>query len=292
MQAQGGLSIERMCQLGPVSRAGFYRHWQRHEPGAEEMEVRARIQEVVLQHRGRYGYRRVSWQSKHQGLVVNHKRVLRRMPQVICLAGAGAEADILTHRRAGRLAGVCESGGAPATERHRSTLGGRPDVSPPARGVPVPGGGVGRLLPPGGGLGGGRLAARRLDHRRAAQGDCRASAGAGFGASFRSWHSVCRAGLRAAAARALHRAQHETRTGNPYDNAKCESFIRTRKQEEIYTREYRDRADLEAHIAEFLEQYYNRRRLHSALGYRSPEQFENSLRAGPGLRARSADEFF
>ena len=83
-----------------------------------------------------------------------------------------------------------------------------------------------------------------------------------------------------------------SRTGNPYDNAKCESFIRTLKQEEIYTREYRDRADLEAHIAEFLEQYYNRRRLHSALGYRSPEQFENSLRAAPGLRARGSDEFF
>ncbi len=59
MQAQGGLSIERMCQLGPVSRVGFYRHWQRHEPRAEEMEVRAQIQEIVLQHRGNYGYRRV-----------------------------------------------------------------------------------------------------------------------------------------------------------------------------------------------------------------------------------------
>ena len=45
----------------------------------------------------------------------------------------------------------------------------------------------------------------------------------------------------------------------------------------IYTRQYRDRADLEAHIGEFIERYYNRRRMHSALGYRTPEQFERSL---------------
>jgi transposase InsO family protein len=68
-----------------------------------------------------------------------------------------------------------------------------------------------------------------------------------------------------------------SRAGNPYDNAKCESFMKTLKQEEIHTRDYRDRADLETHIGQFLEQYYNRSRLHSALNYRSPEQFEQSL---------------
>ena len=68
-----------------------------------------------------------------------------------------------------------------------------------------------------------------------------------------------------------------SRAGNPYDNAKCESFMKTLKQEEIYTRRYRDRADLEAHVGRFIERYYNRRRLHSALNYRSPEAFEQSL---------------
>ena len=53
--------------------------------------------------------------------------------------------------------------------------------------------------------------------------------------------------------------------------------MKTLKQEEIHTRDYRDRADLETHIGQFLEQYYNRSRLHSALNYRSPEQFEQSL---------------
>jgi putative transposase len=70
-----------------------------------------------------------------------------------------------------------------------------------------------------------------------------------------------------------------SRAGNPYDNARCESFIKTLKAEEIHTRQYRDRADLELHIAEFLDQYYNHRRLHSALGYRSPAGFEQSLRS-------------
>ena len=72
-----------------------------------------------------------------------------------------------------------------------------------------------------------------------------------------------------------------SRPANPYDNARCESFMKTLKQEEIYTRRYRDRADLEAHIGEFIERYYNRRRLHSALGYRTPEQFEYSLHQLP-----------
>jgi hypothetical protein len=83
-----------------------------------------------------------------------------------------------------------------------------------------------------------------------------------------------------------------SRAGNPYDNAKCESFLKTLKQEEIYTRQYRDRADLEAHIGQFLERYYNRRRLHSALDYRSPEQFEQSLLANPAAVPVASMSFF
>ena len=83
-----------------------------------------------------------------------------------------------------------------------------------------------------------------------------------------------------------------SRAGNPYDNAKCESFLKTLKQEEIYTRQYRDRADLQAHIGQFIERYYNRRRLHSALGYRSPEQFEQSLLGQPAPRPGPGVSFF
>ena len=65
-----------------------------------------------------------------------------------------------------------------------------------------------------------------------------------------------------------------SRPANPYDNAFCESFIRTIKREQIDARPYRDLDDLCAHVEEFIERYYKRIRLHSALGYRPPEEFE------------------
>ena len=67
-----------------------------------------------------------------------------------------------------------------------------------------------------------------------------------------------------------------SRPANPYDNASCESFLKTLKREEIYAHDYQDLEDLRTNLASFIDQYYNRRRLHSALGYRSPEEFEQS----------------
>src|SRR5438270_2903377 len=74
-----------------------------------------------------------------------------------------------------------------------------------------------------------------------------------------------------------------SRPANPYDNAACESFMKTLKQEEIYCRQYRDRQELAACVEDFLENYYNRRRLHSALGYTTPEEFERVSTAAAGL---------
>src|SRR5206468_8520953 len=65
-----------------------------------------------------------------------------------------------------------------------------------------------------------------------------------------------------------------SRPANPYDNASCESFLKTLKREEIYANQYSDLDHLRANIQEFIEQYYNRQRLHSALGYFPPEEFE------------------
>jgi transposase InsO family protein len=65
-----------------------------------------------------------------------------------------------------------------------------------------------------------------------------------------------------------------SRPANPYDNASCESFIKTLKREEIYANAYENLEHLRANIAIFIGQYYNEQRLHSALGYRSPEEFE------------------
>jgi hypothetical protein len=67
-----------------------------------------------------------------------------------------------------------------------------------------------------------------------------------------------------------------SRRGNPYDNARAERFMRTLKQEEVYGADYRDLEDARSRIGEFLEQVYNRRRLHSALRYLTPEEFEQA----------------
>jgi transposase InsO family protein len=68
-----------------------------------------------------------------------------------------------------------------------------------------------------------------------------------------------------------------SRRGNPYDNAQAESFIKTLKYEEVYLWEYANLTEARARIGYFLEAGYNRRRLHSALGYRPPAEFEQSL---------------
>ena len=76
---QGSLSIERMCQLAQVSRAGFYRSLAEQKPLEEQLEVRAAIQRIALAHRRRYGYRRIAAELRRQGMLVNHKRVARIM---------------------------------------------------------------------------------------------------------------------------------------------------------------------------------------------------------------------
>ena len=86
-KAAGGLSVEKMCQVAVVSRAGYYRSFAERCPGEEEMMVRSVIQKVVVEHRRRYGYRRVWFELNHNlGMVVNHKRVLRLMREDNLLA--------------------------------------------------------------------------------------------------------------------------------------------------------------------------------------------------------------
>jgi putative transposase len=82
-----------------------------------------------------------------------------------------------------------------------------------------------------------------------------------------------------------------SRPGSASDNANCESFFRTLKREEVDAKEYRDLEDLWLNISEFIERYYNRIRLHSALGYRPPEEFEQVSVSSRAASISSASKF-
>src|SRR5438128_1479460 len=83
---QGDLTVERLCKLAEVSRAGYYRQWAASMPRQEETALRDAVQRVALTNR-RYGYRRVTRELSRQGIVINHKHVLRLMREdnLLCL---------------------------------------------------------------------------------------------------------------------------------------------------------------------------------------------------------------
>ena len=121
-------------------------------------------------------------------------------------------------------------------------------------------------------------------------------------ASLRSRRAVCFAGDYTEMLKQHHADISMSRKGNPYDNAACESFMKTLKQEEVYRNEYRDFAEARSGIGEFLERVYNRKRLHSALGLsaargvrqdgtcreRFPHEFFEELRRSINSRGRKA----
>src|SRR5258708_25944078 len=87
MSLQGSLSIERMCELTRVSGASFYRSFRDKHPVEEEMEVRSAIQQIAVEHRRRYGYRRIAAELRRRRMPVNHKPVMRSMGEDKLLPG-------------------------------------------------------------------------------------------------------------------------------------------------------------------------------------------------------------
>jgi putative transposase len=276
VQAQEHLTIESMCRATGVSRAGFYRDWQEREPEAEAMELRAKVQQIVVRHRRNYGYRRVQLDLRDEGWIVNHKRVARIMREDNLLVlrrrkfllTTNSRHDLPVYRNLARhleLTGINQLWVADITYVRLQKAFLFLAVILDAFSRRVVGWALDSSLHT-------ELVLKAL---RMAITERQPAAGL-VHHSDRGVQYASQAYIELLEQHGMEPSM--SRLGNPYDNARCESFMKTLKQEEIYTRNYRDRADLEMHMAEFLDQY-NRIRRHSALGYCSPDNFERSLLA-------------
>jgi len=270
---QGSLSIERMCELGRVSRAGFYRSLKEQMPVEEEMEVRSAVQQIFLEHRRRYGSRRIARTLRRQGMVINRKRVVRIMQENHLLAiqpksfvvttDSDDELEVyLNIASRMKLTGINQLWVADITYIRLKTEFVYLAVMLDAYSRKVVGWALERTL------------ATRLPLAALEQAIAERQPPPGLvhhsdrGVQYASGDYV----------RMLRKHQlipSMSRPANPYDNASCESF-KTLKREEIYANSYQDLEHLRADIEEFIERYYNRCRLHSALGYQSPEEFEQA----------------
>ena len=262
-----------MCQLARVSRSSYYRHWQASAPREMDTALRDRIQQIAIAMRRTYGYRRIAEQLKLTGWVVNRKRVLRLMKQdnLLCLRRKTFVPVTTDSRHQWRvwpnLARGIETTGinqlwvadityirlreefvflAIILDAHsRRVIGWSLDPELSAR-----------------------LAIKALEmalHGR------RPEPGM-IHHSDRGVQYACADYTAILLQRGIQISM--SRIGNPYDNAKAESFMKTLKYEQLYALEFRDIEQLRRSIQHFIERIYNRHRLHSALSYRSPADFE------------------
>jgi putative transposase len=290
MLLQGSLSIERMCQLVPVSRRSFYRSLKEQQPGDEELEVRSAIQQIALEHRRRYGYRRIAAELHRRGMQINHKRVVRIMREDNLLGLQPQRFKVTTNSNhkfevylnlAARmkLSGINQLWVADITYIRLKAEFVYLAVILDGFSRKVVGWALDRTLAVRLTIG---ALEQAIERRQPAPGLVHHS-DRGFQYAHAEYIAILEK---------HHMVPSMSRPANPYDNASCESFMKTLKREEIYANKYDDLENLRANIEEFIEQYYNRLRLHSALGYRSPEEFEQQTDASASAESRSATMVF
>jgi len=273
---QGEPTIARLCALAGVSRAGYYRNWAASAPRQEETAVRDMVQRVALAEKT-YGYRRVTFELRRAGVVVNHKRVLRFMHEdnLLCLrrrAFVPATTDsnhgwrVVPNLTYGIvLTGIDQLWVADITYIRMREEFAYLAVVLDAFSRRVIGWALEAHLQA-------SLAIAALNMALAAR---RPAPGSLIHHSDRGVQYACNDYTDILEAYDLRASM--SRIGCPYDNAKAESFMKTLKNDEVDGRSYRDIDEARAAIGTFLEDVYNRRRLHSALAYRPPAEFEANL---------------
>lgn len=271
--AAKGEAVNALCQLTGLSRAGFYRRRVPPRGIPVDMELRDEMQKVAVESPA-YGYRRITRELQGRGLEVNHKRVLRMMREDNLLCVRRRTFVVTTNSRHNlpvypnlarqmKPTAINQLWMADITYIRLRTEFVYLAVVLDAFSRRVIGWALGRTLESELAVSALRMA---LIERQPAPGLVHHS---DRGVQYAS--AVYTELLKQNQA-----AVSMSRKGNPYDNAACESFIKTLKYEEVYRNEYRDFDDARSSIGEFLKRVYNEKRLHSALGYLPPADFEQN----------------